>query len=192
MPEGLVSTLVGLVSVLDDLGLAYAVGGSLASSMYGEPRATHDVDLLIDLPPAKLPALLGRLTGEFYVSEDAARRAIETHTSFNLVHLASGHKLDLFVAGSSPLDVLQLETSRLGPVMQGAPPVRVTAPAVIVLRKLSWYRSGGETSERQWRDVVGMLRVQGPALSLDDVRELADELGLSDLLDRAIQEAGRA
>jgi len=192
MPGEAASTLLELVSIFDELGLAYAVGGSLASSMYGEPRATHDVDLLIDLPAARLPALLKRLSGAFYVSEDAARRAIETNTSFNLIHLASGHKLDLFVAGTSPLDVLQLETSRHGPVLEGAPPVRVTAPAVIVLRKLSWYRSGGETSQRQWRDVVGILRVQGPALFLDEVRELADELDLSDLLDRAIEEAGSA
>ena len=191
MPGDAVSTLLQLVSVFDELGLTYAVGGSLASSMYGEPRATHDVDLLIDLPLAQLPELLARLTDEFYVSEEAARRAVDTGSSFNLVHLTSGHKIDLFVAGPSLLDVMQLETCRAGSLRDGAPSVRVTAPAVIILRKLAWFRSGGETSERQWRDVIGMLRVQGPSLSLDDVREVALGMGLTDLLDRAVTEARR-
>ena len=189
MPGDAVSTLLQLVSIIEDLGLAYAVGGSLASSMHGEPRSTHDVDLLIDLPPTRLLELLDRVSDEFYVSDEAARRAVDTHSSFNLVHLDSGHKLDLFVAGTSRLDVLQLETCRPIQLKESAPPVRVTSPAVIVLRKLSWFRSGGEASERQWRDVVGVLRVQDPTLSLEQVREVAQELGLTGLLDRAIREA---
>lgn len=188
MATDAVSTLLNLVCVFDDLGVAYAVGGSLASSMHGEPRATHDVDVLIELSLDALPALLSRLAGEYYVSEAAARRAIESRTCFNLVHLVSGNKLDLFVAGPEPLDVLQLETCRVCPLTDGGPAVRVTAPEVIVLRKLAWYRAGNEASERQWRDVLGILRVQGEALELDRIRALAEELQLGELLARAVRE----
>lgn len=189
MPADAVSTLLNLVSVFEELGVAYAIGGSLASSMHGEPRATHDVDVLIELSAATLPSLLSRLAGEYYVSETAARRAIESRTCFNLVHLGSGNKLDLFVAGPEPLDVLQLETCRLCPLTDGGPAVRVTAPEVIVLRKLAWYRAGNEASERQWRDVLGILRVQGEAFELDRIRALAEDLELVDLLTRAVREA---
>jgi hypothetical protein len=189
MPGDAISVLIQLVSILEELGVAYAVGGSVASSRHGEPRSTHDVDLLIDLPLSRVSELVSRVGDEFYVSEQAARRAVETTTSFNLVHLPSGHKLDLFVAGTSRLDVLQLETCHLDHLREHMRPVRVTSPAVIVLRKLSWFRSGAGVSERQWRDVVGVLRVTDPDSSLGEMREVAQELGLSELLEQAIREA---
>lgn len=142
----------------------------------------------LGLAEARIPELLSRLAGTFYVTEEAARRAVASTSSFNLLHLDTGHKIDLFVAGTSPLDVLQLETSRPSVLREGLAPVRVTSAPVLVLRKLLWFCQGGEVSERQWRDVAGVLRVQGSGLDLESVRSVAEELGLTELLDRAVRE----
>lgn len=188
MTDGATDVLLRITSVLETLGLRYALGGSLASSLHGEPRSTHDIDILADVPRLAIPALGTALRGEFYVPEDAVRRAVEAHASFNVVHLASGHKVDVFVAGTTRLDVAQLASARPVDLGEGAR-VRVTAPEILVLRKLAWYRAGGGTSERQWRDVVGVIRVQGDGLRLDEVADLVRELDVTDLLERARADA---
>jgi hypothetical protein len=81
------SALLDVVGILDDLELPYAVGGSVASSVFGEPRASADADVLVELPEARLSACVARLEGAYYVSEDAAREAVRQHSSFNIIHL---------------------------------------------------------------------------------------------------------
>lgn len=70
------SALLDLIEILDDLGISYAIGGSVASSVYGEPRASADADLIVEISEARLGALVARLEGAYYVSEDAARDAV--------------------------------------------------------------------------------------------------------------------
>ena len=182
--------LVGQVAeMLDELGIAYALGGSLASSLVGEPRSTVDVDIAIKLENQSGAALLERATAEFYVPIEAARAAIDAHSSFNLVDTAHGLKVDLFVLGEGLLDRMQIER-RMNVTIPGlADRIWVTSPEDQVLRKLDWYRSTGNESERQWRDVVGILRIHGEAMNRVYLDETARELNLGALLDDATRAA---
>ena len=190
MAGGPLDITIRVARILDDLGIPYVLGGSLASSLVGEPRATADVDMAIRIAAEQLPTLVRALESEFYVSEEAAQEAVRRNTSFNLVHLDSVQKVDLFVLGEGLLDRRQLER-RVRVRIRDDPPSDLWIGSVEdqVLRKLSWYRAGGEVSDRQWRDVIGMLTVQRGRLDLDELRSIAYEAGLRDLLDRALEQA---
>lgn len=186
-PFGLV---VAMAAILDELGVPYALGGSMASSLLGEPRSTVDVDLAVQLDTATGEALLERVSARFYVPVDSAREAIEAHSSFNLVDTDNALKVDLFVVGDGLLDRMQIER-RVRLIVPGAPDgIWVTSAEDQVLRKLDWFRQSGSTSERQWRDVVGILRVHGAEVDTDYLSESARALDLSGELDEARRQAG--
>jgi hypothetical protein len=176
-----------VIGVLEDLGLDYHVGGSFASSVHGFPRQTRDLDLVVDLPSVAVPALVSRLESDFYLDSERIQQAIRRRASFNLVHLATGFKIDIFVAGSAAFD--RSEFSRAAPqrLAEGSPrDVLMKSPEDTLLRKLQWYRLGGETSDRQWTDILGIIRTQGDRLSLAYVRNWAGTLEVDDLLERAL------
>lgn len=184
------SALLDVVGILDELELPYAVGGSVASSVFGEPRASADADLIVQMSEAQLGKLLASLEGSYYVSEDAARDAVRRHSSFNVIHLESMYKVDVFVAGPSQLDQEQLRRKvRIALTTEPNTSAFVTAAENLVLRKLDWFRQSGETSDRQWRDVLGILKVQAGALDMTYLLRSADDTGLRDLLDRALDQA---
>jgi hypothetical protein len=193
-PEGLPDPLrVALVAVavLGRLDIPYAAAGSLASSVHGEPRSTDDIDIVADLRPVHIAPLTAALQPDWYVSEDAMRDAIAHGTSFNAVHLGTGVKVDFFVVGSDGFDARRVATAqavRIG--ADAAATLRVDTAEHTVLRKLEWFRRGGETSERQWRDVVGVLRAQGQRIDREELTAWAGRLGVSDLLQRVLGEAG--
>ncbi|HKE14319.1 MAG TPA: hypothetical protein VKB80_05630 [Kofleriaceae bacterium] len=191
MAGDLLSALLDAVQCLEQMGLVYAIGGSVASSVFGEPRASADADMIVELTEARLSELVARLGARFYVSEEAAREAIRRHSSFNVIHEGSAYKLDMFVAGPDQLDREQLRR-REQVALTGHPESRayVTAAENIVLRKLDGSRKGGGVSEQQWRDVLGVLKVQGLALDMVYLRDVACSEGLEGLLDRALGEAG--
>ncbi|MXY04162.1 MAG: hypothetical protein F4190_05720 [Acidimicrobiales bacterium] len=178
-----------VAAILDEHDVSYALGGSLASSMFGEPRGTIDIDMAIRLEQRQFADLMNTLEVEFYVPAEAARRAVEQSTSFNLID-DDGLKVDLFVLGESPLDQHQLE-HRQRILVREEPPqyLWVSAPASQVLRKLEWYQAGGSVSERQWRDVIGILRAQRSVLDLADLTHTAQAIGLGELLDTALRTA---
>ena len=182
--------LLRFVEVVDALSIPYAVGGSLASGVFGEPRATHDFDVLVALRPAQVQPLAGALATEFYFDREAISEALSRASSFNVIHLASAQKIDVFVAGERLLDREQLARRVSARALADVLPVYVTSAEVIVLRKLDWFRRGGEVSERQWRDVISVLRVQGDRLDREYLSVTARELGLQELLERALAEAG--
>lgn len=179
-----------VVVVLDELDIPYALGGSLASSIIGEPRTTVDIDLAVALSLDDLEALRVALGDSFYVPVDLARSAIEQHGSFNVIDLLGGMKVDLFVLGEGILDRRQIERRFEITLPPGHFPLSVTSPEDQVLRKLDWYRLGGETSDRQWRDIIGILRIQGSGVDRDDLEQAAASVGLADLLADALREAG--
>jgi len=193
-PDGLPDPLrvaLAITSILDRLGVRYVTAGSLASSVHGEPRSTDDVDLVADLRAAHATPLVTALRGEWYVSEETVRDAIARGASFNAIHLASGVKVDVFVVGEDAFDAHRVARGRT--VRVRAEPgavLQVDTAEYTVLRKLEWFRRGSETFDRQWRDVVGILRAQGAGLDRGELATWGERLGVSDLLARATAEAG--
>ncbi len=173
---------------LERLGVEYLVAGSLASSLHGEPRATLDVDLVASLLPSHASSLARDLASDYYIDEETARRAIEEGRSFNAIHFATAIKVDLFVAGTDPFEQERLRCRTR--VQVGSEPIAVlyvdTAEHTVV-RELEWFRRGGEVSERQWRDVAAIVRIQGASLDRARMRHWAARLGVADLLARQLE-----
>ncbi len=185
-----IAVAVAFTGLLERLGVRYVVVGSLASSVHGEPRSTNDIDVLADFDVADVGEFVKAVTPDYYVSEPAVREAVRSGTSFNVIHLRTAVKVDVFIAGEDPFD---RERIRLGKRLEVSR--ERTASMVLdtaehsILRKLEWYRRGGEVSERQWRDVLAMLRIQGPELDASRLDAWAGRLGVADLLQRARTEA---
>ena len=184
MTDDLLDVTLAVTATLDRCGIPYTVGGSLASSMSGEPRASLDADVVVQIRPDQIDDFVSLLGEAFYADSDAIRRAIDGGSSTNLVHRPTGIKIDLFPAASF-LDHQQLLRRQL--VKVATDPDRylyVHSPEDILLQKLHWYRLGGGTSERQWRDVVGIVLVQGNRIDHEYVSTVAGRIGVSDLLQR--------
>jgi hypothetical protein len=175
-----------LADLFDSLGIRYAIGGSIASSLYGTVRFTQDADIAVEPFSAVADKLYDLLQEEFYVSKQAMEEALKSHCSFNVIHFESSFKVDLFVLGSTEFERWLLERGKkLRLSDTGRRDVSVVSPEDIVLLKLQWFRETGGTSERQWSDVLGVLAVQGKALDFQYLTDSAKELGLDELLSRA-------
>jgi hypothetical protein len=180
--------LAQVVAVLERLHIPYAVGGSLASSTYGRVRFTQDADLTIDASQSKAEQFVNEIHDTFYVSREAVLQAILQRTSFNIIHFDSAFKVDLFVRKDADFDRQLLQRARRVPIpgVDGRT-FSFVSPEDIILLKLRWYREGGETSDRQWDDVLGVLAVQGDALDQAYLGRWAEVLGVEDLLDKALR-----
>jgi hypothetical protein len=179
-----------VIETLEELGLSYHLGGSIASSVHGTPRQTRDIDLAVDLPLSAVAAFVGRLQGEFYLDDERIRSAIQRKASFNLIHLGTGLKIDIFVRKGEPFDRSEFQRHAPYRLVQDPPrDVMVTSAEDIILRKLLWYREGNEVSDRQWSDILGVLKAQGGRLDQDYLHYWAGELGVDDLLQRALADA---
>lgn len=177
-----------VIDVLEELGVRYHLGGSWASSIHGVPRQTRDLDIVVDLPHSLVPILVSHLQSEFYLDEERIRHAIQRHSSFNMIHLTTGFKIDVFLHGSGEFDRLEFERSRPQRITTDQErEVVVKSPEDTLLRKLQWYRIGGETSERQWTDILGIVKEQGDRLDREYMGRWAEDLGVSDLLERALR-----
>ena len=179
-----------LADLLDRLGIRYAVGGSIASSLYGTVRFTRDADITVEPFAPVADKLFESLREEFYISRQAMEEALSSHRSFNIIHFETSFKVDIFVQGSDELERRLLERSRdLRLSNRSGRGIFVVSPEDIILLKLRWFRETGGTSERQWSDVLGVLSVQGKALDFQYLTDSARKLGLAELLNRAIAEA---
>lgn len=174
-------------NVLDQMGIRYVVGGSVASSVYGVPRATQDVDLVAEMFGKHVDPFVEALAANFYVDADMICEAITRRASFNVVHLATMFKADIFLFKREPWMESEMSRGRLETLTTEAGPVtiRFASPEDTLLHKLVWFRMGGETSDRQWSDILGVLKVQGPRIDQMYLEEWAPQLGVADLLVRA-------
>ena len=186
-PDASLLKVASLVAeAIERCGLRYSIGGSVASALQGEPRSTMDVDVLVELPAGRIDELVRALGPEFFADRDSVARAVRQRSSVNIFHQPTSIKVDVFVAGESVLERSQLQ--RRARVRVSGADLFVHSPEDLVLQKLHWYRLGGAVSDRQWRDILGILLVQRGRLDLAFLRQLAAEAGLTELLERAISE----
>jgi len=175
-------------NVLQRLGIPYIIVGSFASTVYGEIRTTLDSDLVADLTQDRVEEFVKILGTDFYADAEMILAAIKQRTCFNLIHLPSLFKVDVYIPGRRDIDREQLKRrKRLDLADQSA--YFATAEDVI-LAKLEWFKQGRGVSERQWHDVIGILKQQKNKLDASYLRSWAGELGVIKLLEKAIAEAG--
>jgi hypothetical protein len=179
-----------VVSALEKLGIPSMLVGSFASSSHGLPRLTQDVDLIAQLNRDQVDEFIAAFSREFYVDRGQIAHAITNRTSFNIIHLESSFKVDFFPlrrGGYAEEEFSRRVLKQIDPRTDFAAYVQTAEDAL--LSKLEWYRRGGEVSENQWRDVIGILKVQAGRLDTGYLEKWAKELGISDLLLRAQREA---
>ena len=189
--DELAVALTPLVDVLDRLRVAWYVGGSVASTVHGRFRATNDVDVIADVREEHASPIRAALEADHYVDEESIRDAVRRRTSFNLVHFGTGLKIDVFVAADTEYES-GVRARRVSESIGDAGNTRrlwIASAEDTILAKLGWYRRGGGTSERQWRDVRGVIELRGAALDLEYLHRWASVLGVGDLLGQALAEA---
>lgn len=179
------SVAAEVTNLFEEHGIEYFIGGSVASTVYGEPRFTQDIDLVVRLLPEHIPLLSQELNGRFYLSETALAEAISRKSCANLIHLGTSFKVDLMVSREREFE--RMRFSRKRPLQRNDQHFWVATPEDTILVKLEWYRAGGEISERQLRDIHAMLLTQ-ESLDFDYLRTWATNLGVDDLLAKVLSE----
>lgn len=181
-----VEVAVLVARAFEKLNLDYVLGGSVATSVQGEPRSTNDIDFAVRLSGPQVKPLVEALGADFEVDEQALLEAIQRGRSTNIFHFDSMTKVDLFIRGAEAFDDTEFSRRVRMELQPGGGPLFIATTEDNFLRKLRWFRMGGESSDRQWRDVLGLLRVSGGSLDLSYMRGWAVKLGVADLLDRAL------
>lgn len=176
-------------AALERLAVGYFLGGSLASSFQGQPRATNDIDIVADLRPGDGARLAAELGSDFDVDVGSLEDAIRRRGSWNLFFLPTVVKVDLFLKGTGPFDVSEFNRRRPIDAAGDGRRLFIKSPEDTVLRKLLGYRAGGEVSSQQWRDVVEVRRTAAERLDRDYLGQWAGQLGIVELLTRAAAEA---
>lgn len=188
---GAMKASLEVISAFEDLDVPYLVGGSLASSLHGTPRSTNDADLIADLRPANVPLLATALQSNFYLDEDRIRDAVRQRSSFNLIHLETMFKVDVFVLKDEPLAHEEMRRRRRIVIdEESGRAIDMASAEDTVLQKIAWSRLSGTESTRQWDDIVGVLKVQAGNLDREYLERWASHLEALDLLHRAIRDAG--
>jgi hypothetical protein len=190
-PEEALKVVLEVTRPLDELGVPYVVGGSLASSLHGVPRTTQDADLVADLRPVHIQAFVDAISRSFYISPERVAQAVSRRSSFNLVHHGTGIKVDVFLLKADPMSLQEMIRRRIFPVpgLSGVS-LQFASAEDTILQKLHWYQLGNRVSERQWTDVLGVLKIQRKNLDFEYLKEWAAHLEVEDLLRQAYEDAG--
>jgi len=180
-----------VTSVLEELGIPYLIGGSLASTLYGMVRSTQDSDIVAEMETEHVQSFVAALKNEFFIDDEMIADAVKTNSSFNIIHRDTMFKVDVFIPRPRPF--LQSQISRAQKQtfsLESEVSAKFASPEDTILSKLEWYRMGGEVSDRQWRDILGVLKIRAGELDIDYLRKWAGELNVSDLLERVLNESG--
>lgn len=188
--ERICRALSPVVDVFERLGIPYQIGGSVAAATFGHSRSTLDVDLVAAVGLQHAVPIADALRGSYYAEPELILDAVRHRTCFNLIYLPLYFKVDVFVLKDTPFAQAAFSRFSLARIVGSDEPreFRFATPEDIVLHKLDWYQKGGETSDRQWLDVLGVLRVQLGKLDLGYMRHWASEIQVDDLLVRALAE----
>ena len=189
LPDAL-QALIPVVAILRRLGVRHYVCGSLASTFHGTSRSTTDVDLVAELSPSDVASFVEAIRSDYYVNERMILDAIARKSCFNVIHLPTSFKVDVFAAKGRPYDRNVMERIEDKIFDESVPTLRLSLPSAedTILAKLEWYRLGDEVSERQWLDVLGVMKVSGPSLDRAYLERWAGELCVADLLAKAWNE----
>lgn len=186
--DDLVLALRPVAHALQSLGVRFYVGGSVASSFHGAVRSTMDVDLVCELAEADVPLLLRRLGDDYFASEPAIRDAIRRKSCFNLIHLPTSFKVDVFVSRQRPFDLQTISRAQMGTLgLDAFLDVPIATAEDIIIIKLEWYRLGGEASERQWNDVSRLMALLGDAADREYLLQASRSVGVHDLLQQLLR-----
>lgn len=188
----IVRAVADFVSVLDELGIRYYTGGSVASSIHGVPRYTKDVDIVADLAPEQTEALTSKLSPDFYADAGQMREALRYGRAFNVIHFSTGFKIDVFPLRNDAFHANELVRSekRVWEIdSTGSVELQVASAEDTILEKLIWYKRGGQVSDQQWSDLLGVATTR--QLDREYLGEWAPKLGVADLLERLFGEAGQ-
>ena len=187
-----------VVAQLEHLGVAYYLGGSIVSSAFGIPRSTLDVDLVADLGLKHVAPLVEALQSTYYIDAHMISDAILRKSCFNVIHLPTSFKVDVFALKGREYDRTAMERRVKKSIDPECPSTKcpsteffLASPEDIVLSKLEWFRLGEEVSEQQWRDVIGVLKVRENLLDRKYLQKWAAELGIADLLEKAWRQLDR-
>ncbi|SRR5216683_1347772 len=186
------AAMIPVIETFDHLGVDYYVGGAVASLAHGVYRTTADVDIIAEVRLEQVPAFVQSLQDTYYVDADMIKDAIKHRSEFNVIHLDTMFKVDIFLPKRRPFDQAvrqRVQRSELK-ILEEISIFNMESPEDVILTKLEWYKMGGGVSERQWGDILGVLKVQKQNLDLEYLHHWAAEIGVANLLTRALQEAG--
>ncbi|MCE9645263.1 MAG: hypothetical protein K8S20_04625 [Chloroflexi bacterium] len=185
-----IEVTIKVTGVLEDLGTPYLIGGSLASTLYGMVRTTQDSDIVAEMRPEHVRPFVLALQDEFFIDEQMIAESILHNSSFNIIHKESMFKVDVFIPSARPYQESQFaRAQRQSFALETEISANFASPEDVVLSKLEWYRIGGEVSDRQWRDILGVLKTREGDLDLEYLRKWANELKVTDLLERVLSES---
>jgi len=180
-----------VIQAFEKLSIPYYIGGSIASSVYGMARATLDVNIVAALKINHITHLNQILEHQYYIDKDMIADAIRTNSSFNLIHLETMIKIDVFIHKDEPYPLEAFQRIRKDTLEDTAKvEFYFSSPEDIIIHKLQWYKMGGFVSERQWLDIIGVVKVQADLLDKKYLKRWSEKLGLSSLLKEAFVEAG--
>jgi hypothetical protein len=181
-----IKVVTKVTKVLQDLGIRYLVGGSLASSLHGIPRATQDVDIVADLAENQIEEIAALLSQSFYIDIEMARDAVKRRSSFNIIDKEYFFKIDIFVQGPDDISAIEMERRVIYQVADSNDQsIYVCSPEDIIAHKLYWYKLGNGVSERQWNDAVNVIKVQKERLDIDYLKRTCRARGVLELLEKA-------
>jgi len=189
LPEPISVTIL-VTQVFKKLNIPYFIGGSIASTIYGMVRTTQDIDMVADMQLQHVQNFIASLRNDFFLDEEVIFSSIREKSSFNIIHRTTMFKVDVFIQNKSPFQQSELTRARKQVILVD-PEVSAyfASPEDTILAKLEWFRKGGEVSERQWRDVIGILKVRAGILDLEYLRKWASELDVIDLLEKALSDS---
>lgn len=179
-----------VTGVFETLDVPYLIGGSLASTLYGMVRTTQDSDIIAEMRLEHIQPFTSALEADFYLDQEMIVESIQRNSSFNIIHRDTMFKVDIFIPRPRPFLESQLARARRQTFTLGKDvSAKFASPEDTILSKMEWYRMGGEVSDHQWRDILGVLKTKAGDIDLEYLHQWARELKVSDLLERALIQA---